>query len=181
VGLALFDSELRAYVPPSAKLARLSSLVAELQGTQPRGKSAFDAVLRRLALELERRSLFIILSDFFLPLEELRSGLKFLHFHGHDALVLQTLDEAERTFPFGSNVLFRGLEDRRELLTEPHRLRQRYLQVLDQFLAETRRACEGCAYDYQLLNTGEPLAPVLAATLAARQRRRRFAKRGKGA
>jgi uncharacterized protein (DUF58 family) len=178
VGLGLFDSEVRGFLPPSARLARLSSIVARLQGCEPRGKSAFETVLQRVSGDLPRRCLFILLSDFFVPLEELRAGLKFLHFHGHDAVVLQTLDPAERTFPFSSNVLFRGLEDGRQLLTEPQRLRQRYLEVLAAFLAEVRRACEACAYDYQLLDTSEPLAPALAALLSARSRRRRFVRRG---
>jgi hypothetical protein len=159
----------------------LSRAAAELQGAELRGKSAFAEVLRRSALELPGRCLFIVLSDLFVPLDDLRAGLKFLHFHGHDALVLQTLDRDEVEFPFPSNLLFRGLEDSREVLTEPRRVRQKYLEVVQGFLREVRRACESCAFDYQLLDSTSSLSGALASVLAARVRRRRTARRGRGA
>ncbi len=172
VGLAIHDSEMRAFVPPSSRAMALANIVARLRGTEPDGKTSFKDVLERAALELPRRCLFILVSDFFLPIEEIEAGLKFLHYRGHDGIVLQTLDKAEREFPFESNVLFKGLEDDRELLTEPHRLRERYLGVLETFLAGLRKTCEAHAFDYQLLTTGESLSAALATLIAARSRRR---------
>lgn len=179
VGLALFDDELREYVAPSAKLAGLANIVARLRGTEPRGKSSLDAVLQRILPELPGRCLVISLSDLFLPLEEIEAGLKFLHYRGHDALVIQTLDDAERHFPFRTNMLFRGLEDGRRLLAEPQRLKTQYLEALERFLEGVRKACEGCAFDYRLQTTGEALGPSLATLLAARSRRARTSRRGR--
>ena len=177
VGLALFDSELREYVAPSVKLASLANVVAKMGGAEPQGKSSLDAVLTRVVPELPGRCLVVLVSDLLVPLEEIDAALKFLHFRGHDVLVIQTLDEAERTFPFRSNILFRGMEDGRTLLTEPQRLRTQYLSVLEEFLTKVRKACESCAYDYRLHTTGESLGPALAALLATRSRRRRMLRR----
>lgn len=180
VGLALFDSELRAFVPPSAKRAVIASITARLLGAKPQGKTSLDDVVRRVAHDVPRRSLFILISDFFVPLDSFSAGIKFLEHHGHDVIVLQTLDEAERTFPFRSNTLFRGLEERRELLTEPQRLRVRYLAALERFLEDVKKSVTSSAYDYQLLTTGEDLGPALSTLLAARAQRRQGVKRGRG-
>lgn len=180
VGLALFDSELRAYLPPSVKGASLVNLIAKLRGAEPRGKSAFDEVVQRAALELPRRSMVIALSDFFVPLEEIEHGLNSLYYQGHEAILLQTLDDAERAFPFSNNILFRGLEDRRQVHVEPRRLRQRYLEIFGQFLADLKRLSERCAFDYQLLSTADPIGPALASLLAERGQRQRIVRRGRG-
>mgnify|MGYP001617514282 CR=1 FL=1 len=176
VGLALFDSEVRAFVPPSVKRTAIANITSKIVGTEPRGKTGFDEVIRRVVHDVPRRSLYILVSDFFVPVESFSAGIKFLAHEGNDVIVLQTLDEAERTFPFRQNTLFRGLEDCRELLTEPHRLRVRYIEALTRFLDQVKQAVTACAFDYQLLTTGEDLGPALSALLAARARRRPPAK-----
>ncbi len=176
VGLALFDSDVRAFVPPSVKRTAIANITSRLVGTAPRGKTGFDEVIHRVAHDVPRRSLYIVISDFFVPVESFSAGIKFLAHEGNDVIVLQTLDEAERAFPFRQNTLFRGLEDRRELLTEPHRLRARYIEALSHFLDQVKQTVTACAFDYQLLSTGEDLGPALSALLAARARRRPFAK-----
>jgi uncharacterized protein (DUF58 family) len=178
VGLVLHDTDVKAFVPPSARRVVVASIAAKLTGTTPGGKTAFDDVLRRVAHDVARRCLFILISDFFVPPSRLAAGLKFLEHDGHDVIVLQTLDDAELTFPFRSNTLFRGLEDRKEILAEPQRLRAKYIVALQSFLAEVRRAVSASAFDYLLLSTGEPLGPALATLLAARTRRKRSARKG---
>jgi uncharacterized protein (DUF58 family) len=181
VGLALFDDELRSWNPPSAKPTSLAEIVARLQHTTPKGKSKFRPVLERLAGELPGRCLFVIISDFFLPIEEIESGLKLLSYDGHDVLVLQTLDEAERSFPFRNNTEFRDLEGNARVLAEPQRLKKPYLEALEKFLGGVRRATEHAGFDYSLLINGEPLGAALSALLATRSRRRRTSRRGRGA
>ena len=180
VGLVVHDRTLRSFFRPSVKLTSVASMLSRLEETEPRGETGFEAVVKEVTGQLSRRCVVIVLSDLFIDQEELDAGLKFLHYRGHDALVLQFLDSAERTFPFTNNILFRGLEDRRELLTEPQRLRTRYLELLDEFLARVRKACQSCAFDYKLVDTGDPLGPTLSAALAARHRRRDFVRVRRG-
>ncbi len=173
VGLVLFDDAVREMVPPSARRHAVANIAARMLGSAPRSKTDLLEVLRRAASQVTRRSLFILISDLFVPLASFSSAMKFLHARGHDAIVLQTLDRAEVDFPFRSNTLFRSLEDERELLVEPRRLRKRYLEALQGFLAEVRKECHAVAYDYQLLDSGEPLGTALASLMAARARRRK--------
>jgi uncharacterized protein (DUF58 family) len=180
VGLALFADELQAFQPPSVRVASLAGLVARLQEAVPQGKTGLESALQRVVREVSRRCLVVILSDLFMEPKELASCLQFLQYHGHEAVVLQVLDDAELTFPFRKNTLFRGLEDAREYLTEPHRLRTRYLDKLEEFLGAIRKTCEASAFDYQLINTHEDLGQTLATLVAQRNRRQRVTRRGKG-
>jgi uncharacterized protein (DUF58 family) len=173
VGLVLFDDGVREMVRPSARRIAVANIAARMLGAEVRSKTDIAEVVRRVASEVRRRSLFIILSDLFAPIEGYRSALKLLHSRGHDAIVLHTLDPAELEFPFRSNTLFRCLEDERELLVEPSRLRRRYLDAMFRFLEDVRREAHALAYDYQLLDSGEPLGPALASLMAARSRRRK--------
>jgi uncharacterized protein (DUF58 family) len=177
VGLCLFDEGVRAMLPPSARRIAVANIVSRMAGAEPRSKTDLESVIRRAAAEIGRRSLFIILSDLFVSTDSIRGALKFLHARGHDAIVLHTLDPAELSFPFRANTLFRSMEDPRELLVEPKRLRKRYLEALERFLADVRRECRSVAFDYQLLDAGEPLAPALASLMAARLRRRKVVRR----
>lgn len=172
VGLALFDTDIRAFVPPSVKRTAVANLTAKLVGTAPRGKTGFGDMMHRVSHDVPRRSLYILISDLFVSTESFAAAINFLEHQGNDVIVLHTLDEAERTFPFRQNTLFRGLEDQRELLTEPHRLRVRYLDALEQFLAAVRKTVTASAFDYQLLSSTGELAPALSALLALRARRR---------
>jgi uncharacterized protein (DUF58 family) len=174
VGLCLFDSGVREMVVPSARRIAVANIASRLLGAAPRQKTDLLEVVRRAAAEVGRRSLFIIISDLFVSLESLRSALKFLHARGHDVVLLHTLDPAELEFPFKSNTLFRSMENTQELLVEPRRLRRLYLEALSGFLEAVKRECQSVAYDYQLLDAGEPLAPALAALMAARARRRKI-------
>ena len=63
-------------------------------------------------------------------------------------------------------------------MTEPRRLRARYLELLEEHTAAIRLAAERVAYDYVLLSTDESIAPVLATALAARANNRSIVRRG---
>jgi len=178
VGVTVFDSEVRALHAPSARMSALAEVVARLHDVEPSGKTSLVSIVERAIAELPGRSLVILLSDFFVPMEEIEAALKLLRFRGHDAVVLQTLDDAERTFPFRENLEFRDLEGDRRLLAEPRRLRRGYLEALESFLDGVRRASSSLGYDYALLVNGEPLATALTALLAQRNRRRRAGRRG---
>ena len=180
VGLVLHDTDLRVHLQPQIRLASVANLVASLHGTTPDGKTAIADLLRQVARELPRRCIFIMLSDFFLPLEEVETAVQFLHFHGHEAILLQVLDPAERSFPFDNNTLFKGLEDNRQLVTEPRRLKERYLEILERSIAGVRKVARDCAFDYQLLDSPDGLGQALTALLARRSQRQRIVRRGRG-
>jgi hypothetical protein len=60
---------------------------------------------------LPRHARLVLISDFFIPLEDLRDRLRGFLAMGVRGHLLQVLDPAEPSLPFGGRVRFEGLED----------------------------------------------------------------------
>lgn len=168
VGLAVFDSELKRYFKPSNAPAQWKIITHELQQTPRLKKTNTGRVLDQLAEKLTHRSLIVLLSDFFDDIESIKKGLRHLRYKKHEVMVFHVLDPMEIEFPFEDVVLFKGLEEMGELLTEPRALREGYLEQLGRFTDELKRLCRGMNIDYVRMNSGEPLDVTLSSFLATR-------------
>ena len=168
VGLAIFDQGLSRYFRPGATSAQWRTVITELQSVPRMNKTGTGRVLEQLAGKIGRRSLVIVLSDFFDDLAGLKRGLRALRFRKHDVICAQLLDPQEIEFPFEDVTMFKGLEDAGELLTEPRALRDGYLQVLGEFTDRLKRTCRGMDVDFYRFDTGESLDVPLSAFLAQR-------------
>ena len=98
------------------------------------------------------------------------TGLRHLHFCGHDVTVFHVLHPDEIGFPFEGLVRFEGLEELQQVRTRPHLIRPAYLRAMQGFLTGLRTACEANRFDYVLLDTSRPLAGALTTYLAQRGR-----------
>jgi uncharacterized protein (DUF58 family) len=178
VGLVTFADDVRANLPPAAHPSHLKLLVHELEQTRPDLGTDAENVLGRLAPQLRRRGVLVLLSDLFLPRHVLAGALKQFRSRRHEVIVFHVLHSDELTFPFGTDTQFRGLEDHADLLTDPRALRKSYLQAMEQFLADVRRTCAAAGADYALLNTSQPLDAALGGYLASRSKSRRTSRLG---
>ena len=176
VGLVTFDTDVRVNLPPSTHPNHLKLLVHELEKTQPDSHTDVGQVFRRLAEQIGRRGLVVLLSDLFVDLETLRRSLERFRHRRHEVVVFHVLHADELTFPFQDNTKFRGLEIADELLVEPRALRTGYLEALDRFRDQVRKACAAAGIDYVLLDTSQPLDVALSAYLTFRQRTQRAAR-----
>ncbi len=86
-------------------------------------------------------------------------------------LLLQTLDPAERTFPFRDPSDFIGLEHEGRLALDPAALRKAYLDELNAHLHEVEQLARRFRFDYLLLDSSESLGPPLSHFLAQRAAR----------
>lgn len=168
VGLAIFDQTLSRYFRPSATSAQWRTVITELQAVPRWNKTGTGKILEQLAGKIGRRSLVILLSDFFDDLGGLKRGLRALRFRKHDVICAQILDPQEIDFPFEDITMFKGLEEAGELLTEPRALRQGYLQVLGEFTDQLKRTCRSMDVDLARFSTGDSLDVPLSAFLAQR-------------
>jgi glycine/D-amino acid oxidase-like deaminating enzyme len=110
----------------------------------------------------------IVLSDLLVARPGLIKGLKLLRQRGHDILVLHVMDDDEIDFPFSGPTRFEGLELPEHLTCNPRALRDGYLQALNAYLEEIRRACMQNECDYKLVRTSDPLDAVLAQFISNR-------------
>jgi uncharacterized protein (DUF58 family) len=168
VGLAIFDQTLSRYFKPSNSPGQWKVVVNELQQVPRWNKTNTGKILDQLAEKLTHRSLIVLLSDFFDDASGIQKGLRHLRHKKHELMVFQVLDPAEIEFPYEDVTLFKGLEERGELLTEPRALREGYLEQLRLFTDELKRICRGMNIDFQRFNSGDSLEVPLSQFLATR-------------
>lgn len=168
VGLGVFDSSLRTYIPPRSMMGIVRSIAEELEnvGFEPRTNVA--AILHEFATRMPRRGFVILFSDLLDNVEEFLKGLDHLRFRGHNVIVFHVLDPWELTFPFDGTWKFKGLEEDGEVVTQPRRVRAAYMEELQKFLTRIKSACQKKDVDYELVDTSRPVAEVLVAHLIAR-------------
>lgn len=161
VGLSVFDSEVRAYLPPRSAMGIILEIDRHLRDIKPTPKTSIAKQLHDIALLMKRRSFVILISDLFADVEDIQAGLDHLRFDGHNVVVFHTLDPYELEFPFKGTWRFEGLEEELPLTTQPERIRQDYLESLNTYLDALRAGCVASHVDYKTVDTSRPLDAVL--------------------
>ena len=168
VGLATFDTEIRTYVPAASRhlntvLHTLDRVVAERPG-------AFESPVTRLAEQLTRRGVVVVISDLYAEPDDIFRALAPLRFRGHDVLLFHVLDRAELEFPYDAPSTFEDLEDGEQVAVSPEALRAGYLALMQAHLETLATRARGQQIDYLQLPTDQPLDHALYHYLSARDR-----------
>ena len=172
VGLAVFDAELRRYLPPKGSMSIINDIETELEQAEYVPRTNVGALLHEFANRLSRRGFVMLFSDLFDHVEEFVKGLDHLRFCGHNVTVFHMMDPHELNFPFFGMHRFKDLEGPELIRTEPERIRAAYLEELEKFVTQIRLACERAHIDYVLVDTSRPVDVVLTAYLIGRIRSR---------
>lgn len=169
VGLSVFDSSVRAYMPPRSSMGVILEIDRMLRVTKPVPKTTVAKQLHDIALLMKRRSFVVLISDLFSDVDDIMAGLDHLKFDGHNVVVIQTLDPCELEFPFKGTWRFEGLEGEEPLTTQAERIRESYMAGLKKFLDELAARCVGSHIDHTIANTLRPLDAVLGEVILKRQ------------
>jgi len=169
VGLSVFDSEVRAYLPPRSAMGIILEIDKLLRDIVPTPRSSVAEQLHDIALLMKRRSFVILISDLLADVDDILAGLDRLRFDGHNVVVFHTLDPYEIEFPFKGTWRFEGLEAEPELITQPERIREDYLASFNSYLDALRTGCVGSHVDYTTVDTSHPLDAVLSEFFFRRQ------------
>ena len=162
VGLSVFDSEVRAYLPPRSAMGIILEIDRLLKGVKTTPKTSLAKPLHDIALMMNRRSVVVVISDLLCDIDDILAGLDHLRFEGHNVVVLHTLDPYELDFPFKGTWRFEGLENEDPLMTQPERIRDDYLASLNAFRESLKSGCTASQIDYTLVDTSRPLDAVLS-------------------
>jgi uncharacterized protein (DUF58 family) len=169
VGLSVFDSAVRAYMPPRSSMGVILEIDRLLRVTKPVPKTTIAKQLHDIALLMKRRSFVVLISDLFSDVDDIMAGLDHIKFDGHNVVVIQTLDPYELEFPFKGTWRFDGLEGEEPLTTQTDRIKETYLADLKQYLDDLHSRCAGSHIDYTVANTKRPLDAVLSEVVLKRQ------------
>jgi len=176
-GLVTFDHEVRDSLPPGSGKTQLANFVSILERTEPAHSTDVKILFHRLAEELRRRSMVVLISDLLADIDDVISGIEHICFAGHELIILHVMDDHEWNFPLVENVMFEGLEDDLRLLTDPQSLRRSYLNAVQRFVTRVEAVCLQQRADYVPINTRDPLDGVLCGYLARRAGRTGGARR----
>lgn len=162
VGLSIFDSAVRAHLPPRSSMSIILQIDRLLNQIASEPKNTIAKQLHDTALMIKRRSFVVVISDFLADVDDIMLGLNNLRFSGHNVVVLHTLDPYELQFPFKGAWQFDGLENEAPLTTQPESIRDNYLANLNSYLEAIRNGCAGAGIEYSLIDTSRPLDAVLS-------------------
>jgi uncharacterized protein (DUF58 family) len=168
VGIITFDSEIVAHVPPSAKhfdvvLHTLDRAKAERPGQLP-------APLNKLAEHFRRRSVLVLISDFYEDPDVVLDAIKPLRFLGNELIVFHVLDPAEIDFTFDDASSFEDLETGEQLPVVPESFGDEYRALIAAHSNALATKFSEHRIDYTLLNTSKPLDHALFSYRSSRER-----------
>jgi len=170
VGLVLFDSEIRQYLPPKARKTQFRRILDLLDHSYSKEDTDVGAVLHDVAERIPRRGLVIVLSDLIDDEAKVAGGLQHFRHNNHEVIVFHVMDDAELTFPYDRLTRFKDMEGVGRVTANPKSLRNRYLTRIGQWLDALKTACFERNVGYNLANTKEPYDQFLAAYLEKRSR-----------
>lgn len=170
IGLATFATKLIEFLPPVA--GRRDATVAALTRAVPADGSDLGASLERLASMLIRRSIVVVVSDFYLDVDSAMQALGGLRARGHDVIAIQVLDRVERTFALDGAQVLRDMESGQRMPVVPAEVRAHYCELIEQHIQQLNDGCIARGIDFVCVETAQPLDHALFQFLARRARSR---------
>jgi uncharacterized protein (DUF58 family) len=169
VGLTTLTTGTFDFLPARLAPAHLRQVMTKLEMVKPCAEIDLTRLIESFANTLKRRSLVILISDFYEETDALESSLRRLRYDHHDVMALQILDPAEIDFDFAESSLFHDLETGAELPIFPELIQRDYQQRFEKHLSEVREVMRTYDVDFTQIRTDESPAAALTAYLARRE------------
>ncbi len=161
VGLHLFSDKIVQSYPPGKKIIYINEILHELESLTSKGESEFKKNLIYLSQKINKRSLVVIISDFFSPLEGIIDGIKYLKSKKNDIILFVINDKAEIDFTFKSNTKFIDLETNESLTLNANTIKEVYERSLKNHFSSLNHFAHKSNLDIHYFNTVEPFNEVL--------------------
>jgi uncharacterized protein (DUF58 family) len=168
VGLVTFDNDIVDHVPPSAK--HMEVVLHTLDRTKAGRPGDLKAPLHKLAEHFGRRSVLVVISDFYAEPDTVLDAISPLRFRGNDLIVFHVLDQSELEFGFADASPFEDLESGEQMPVVPEAFREEYRQLVKAHIDALARSFSGVRVDYAMLDTSKPLDHALYRYLGGRQK-----------
>jgi uncharacterized protein (DUF58 family) len=170
VGLLVASDKVLSTIPPRAAASHVSNIVDALEQASPAGETRLGAALDWLVENSRRRAVVAVFSDLLDADPDVMKRIAQLAKRRHEVTLFHVLDPAELEFPYDDPTLFTSMEDGRAVEATGRDVRRGYLEELNRWLADVRRAAAEADVDYALCRTDAPLDEVLLPFIARRAR-----------
>ncbi len=148
----------------------LQNTIETLQGmTIDDQELNFHTLGEVVTAHLQRPSLIVVVSDLFAPNNDVQRCLGQLRHAGHDVIVIQVVDQAEREFLVPDEVRLEDLESGTAMRVRAQTVREEYLEAWRQHQQFMESVCHGLSIDRALVEPQSSPVPALQAILRARQ------------
>jgi uncharacterized protein (DUF58 family) len=170
VGLLIFDTKLRKYIPPRSVKRHLHVLLRELSDLGAAAETDLGESLHELAQRVKRRGLIILISDLLDDEEKVVRGLKLFRHRKHEVIVFHVLDPYEVSFPFEHEVILKDMETGEEIPAVPWEVRREYRERVASWINRYRTVLRQSGIDYVPIRTSTTFDVALFSYLEKRQR-----------
>ncbi len=170
VGLSCVADGIVSSIPPRRNPAHLRTVYDLLERARPKGETKLVSILHELGETFRQRALIVVISDFFVEPEELRSCFEHLRFRKHDIAAFHLLDPLELAFDFRRPMRFLDMEGGTAIFAEPNEIAERYFQVLQTYLTGVKQMVLETEIDYHRVTIDEDYEQVLMRFLIGRTR-----------
>ena len=167
VGLITYDEDIIEIVPPSAK--HLPNVLHALARAKPERAGNIERVFRKLAEQFKRRSMLLVISDFYEDPTKILDAFAQLRGRGNDLMAMHILDTAELEFPYDGATSFEDIETGERIPVIPEYLREQYRTMIREHIARIEKLCGDQGVDYWMFDTSMPLDYALFGFLSRRQ------------
>jgi len=172
VGLGLVGSDLKRLLRPHAGRRQLVRMLAELARATGDGPTDLAPGLHALARSIRRRGLVLLLSDLVDEPGPVLDALRHLAFRGHDVVVFQILDAAERRLDdVAGPVVLVDPETGLRVATDADHIRAAYTERVQQFVDTYERGVHDLGGDFAAMTTSTPFDKALCRFLVERKHR----------
>ena len=120
VGIITFDSDIVTHVPPSAK--HFNVVLHTLDRAKAERPGNLAVPLNKMAEHFKRRSILVLISDFYEEPDVILEAIKPLRFLGNELIVFHVLDPAEIDFGYEDASSFEDLESGEQIPVVPESL-----------------------------------------------------------
>ncbi len=162
VGSITFDSDVRQIVPSRSQQTHIDAIFNAMHVSKPREKTDIEKILRRVTETIPQRGMIVLISDFLVDREPLLKGLEMLCAAAARHPRLPRPGRRRDDVPVRRHDALRGHGRTAASAVRSARLRDGYLEALEEYLVEVRRGCTRLGIDYQLVRTGDYLDAVLS-------------------
>jgi uncharacterized protein (DUF58 family) len=171
VGLGLVGAGLNRFLRPRGGRRQLVRILTELARAGGQGPTGLAEGLHAVARRVKRRSLMVILSDLVDEPGPVLDAMAHLAHRGHDLVVFQILDAAERHLTFSGPVILEDPETGATVATDADHIRRQYRQNVEEFVGRYERGVRQRGGDFVSMTTSTPFDKALCRFLAERKRR----------
>lgn len=170
VGFMAFHERIVRQVRARGGKVHWRLLLRHLHALQGSGRTDAESAITKVAMQLKRKGLVILISDLLVDPAATAKALIYLQHTGHEVLVFHLIDPGERDLPTTGETRFVDPETGDSLRVSVADVRRQYRDAVENAVADWTTTLTSRGIAYSTIATDEPLSRALRFYLWKRQR-----------